>query len=81
MERLRKQAEACRKHRRTKKEKEKEEKEELEELQRRNVELRAKVKVMEEMVARWRQDVMEAARGKRKREEEEEERGAKSRRL
>ena len=73
--RLRLQADACRRHRQNKKRKLEEELKEFEQLERKNVELRAKFKAMEEMVARLRCTVMEVVTGKRKRggEEEEEE--------
>ena len=82
--RLRLQADACRRHRQNKKRKLEEEQKELKLLQRKNVELRAKFKATEEMVARLRCTVMEVVSGKRKREEKEEgdERaGGKSRRI
>jgi hypothetical protein len=82
--RLRLQADACRRHRRNKKRKLEEEQKEFEHLERKNAELRAKFKAMEEMVARLRCMVMEMATGKRKRggEEEDDERvGSKSRRI
>ena len=82
--RLRLQADACRRHRQNKKRKLEEELKEFEQLERKNVELRAKFKAMEEMVARLRCTVMEMATGKRKRggEEEGDERvGSKSRRI
>jgi len=85
--RLRLQADACRRHRQNKKRKLEEELKEFEQLERKNVELRAKFKAMEEMVARLRCTVMEVVTGKRKRggEEEEEESdesvGSKSRRI
>lgn len=82
--RLRLQADACRRHRQNKKRKLEEEQLEFEQLERKNVELRAKFKAMEEMVARLRCTVMEVVTGKRKRggEEESDERvGSKSRRI
>jgi len=82
--RLRLQADACRRHRQNKKRKLEEEQKEFEQLERRNVELKAKFKAMEEMVARLRCTVMEVVTGKRKRggEEEGDERMAsKSRRI
>ena len=71
--RLRLQAEACKRHRLNKKRKLEEEQKEFEQLERKNVELRAKFKAMEEMVGRLRCTVMEVVAGKRKRGEEEEE--------
>ena len=71
--RLRLQADACRRHRQNKKRKLEEEQKEFEQLERKNVELRAKFKAMEEMVGRLRCTVMEVVAGKRKRGEEEEE--------
>jgi hypothetical protein len=82
--RLRLQADACRRHRQNKKRKLEEEQLEFEQLERKNVELRAKFKAMEEMVARLRCTVMEVVTGKRKRggEEESDERvESKSRRI
>ena len=82
--RLRLQADACRRHRQNKKRKLEEEQKEFEQLERKNMELRAKFKATEEMVARLRCTVMEMATGKRKRggEEEDDERvGSKSRRI
>jgi hypothetical protein len=82
--RLRLQADACRRHRQNKKRKLEEEQVEFEQLERKNVELRAKFKAMEEMVARLRCTVMEVVTGKRKRggEEESDERvESKSRRI
>jgi len=82
--RLRLQADACRRHRQNKKRKLEEEQKELKLLQRKNVELRAKFKATEEMVARLRCTVMEVVSGKRKRdgkEEEDERAGGKSRRI
>jgi len=83
--RLRLQADACRRHRQNKKRKLEEEQKEFEQLERRNLELRAKFKAMEEMVGRLRSTVMEVVVGrKRKREEEEEEEekvGDKSKRI
>jgi len=82
--RLRLQADACRRHRQNKKRKLEEEQKEFEQLERKNAELRAKFRAMEEMVARLRCTVMEMATGKRKRggEEEGDERvGSKSRRI
>lgn len=70
--RLRLQADACRRHRQNKKRKLEEEQKEFEQLERRNVELKAKFKAMEEMVARLRCTVMEVVTGKRKRGGEEE---------
>jgi len=83
--RLRLQADACRRHRQNKRRKLEEEQKEFEQLERRNLELRAKFKAMEEMVGRLRNTVMEVVAGKkRKREEEEEEEekvGGKSKRI
>jgi len=83
--RLRLQADACRRHRQNKKRKLEEEQKEVEQLERKNVELRAKFKAMEEMVGRLRCTVMEVVTRKRKRGEEEEEGdekvGGKSRRI
>jgi len=70
--RLRLQADACRRHRQNKKRKLAEQQKEFEQLEKKNVELRAKFKAMEEMVARLRCTVMEAVAGKRKRGREEE---------
>jgi len=69
--RLRLQADACRRHRQNKKRKLEEEQKEFEQLERKNVELRARFKAMEEMVGRLRCTVMEVVTGKRKRGEEE----------
>jgi len=81
--RLRLQADACRRHRQNKRRKLEEEQKEFEQLQRRNLELRAKFKAMEEMVGRLRSTVMEVVVGKkRKREEEENEKvSSKSRKI
>jgi len=71
--RLRLQADACRRHRQNKRRKLEEEQKEFEQLERRNLELRAKFKAMEEMVGRLRSTVMEVVVGKKRKREEEEE--------
>jgi len=82
--RLRLQADACRRHRQNKKRKLVEEQKEFEQLEKKNVELRAKFKAMDEMVVRLRSTVMEVVAGKRKgggEEESDEGMGSKSRRI
>ena len=75
------QADACRRHRLNKRRKLEEEQKEFEQLERKNLELRAKFKAMEEMVGRLRSTVMEVVVGKKRKREEEEEVSGKSRRI
>jgi len=82
--RLRLQADACRRHRQNKKRKLAEEQKECDQLEKRNVELRAKFKAMDEKVAKLRSTVMEVVAGKRKgggEEEGDERMGSKTRRI
>merc|ERR1712228_261450 len=71
--RLRLQAEACKRHRLNKKRKLEELEKEKEQLEKKNLQLRARLKAMEEMRDRWRSALIEVVAKKRKRDKEEEE--------